>query len=145
MAARSHYSDQQRREAVASYLVLGTWREVSDAAHIPLWTLTDWSIQPWFETLLAEVRAEKGDELDAALISIIHTGTSQLLDRLKNGDAVSVAGEIKRKPVSARDLALVSAFAYDKRALVHEQPERPRSPALSLKELAESLAASVKD
>src|SRR5664279_1514948 len=128
MAAGSHYSDQQRREAVASYLVLGAWRKVSDATHIPLRTLTDWSIQPWFGTLIAELRAEMGDELDGALSSIIHEGTSQLLDRLKNGDAVLVAGEVKRKPVSARDLALVSAIAYDKRALVRQQPERARTP-----------------
>ena len=73
------------------------------------------------------------------------TITSQLLDRLKNGDAVLVAGEIKRKPVSARDLALVSAIAYDKRVLVRNQPERPRTPPVPLEDLFRSLEASAKD
>jgi transposase-like protein len=144
MAAGSHYSDQQRREAVACYVLHGTWRKVSELTGIPQRTLNDWSIQPWFGTLLAEVRAEKSDELDAALTSIIHAGTTELLDRLKNGDPVLVAGEIKRKPVSAKDLALVSAIAYDKRALIREQPERPRTPPIPLTELAQFLEASVK-
>jgi len=57
----------------------------------------------WWGILSVEVRAEKGAELDGAFTQIIHYATQQLLDRLKNGDPVLVAGEIKRKPVSARD------------------------------------------
>ncbi len=79
-------------------------------------------MQPWFGTLLAKVRAEKGSELDGAFTRIIHEATDQLMDRLKNGDPVLVAGKIKRKPVSARGLALVSAITYDKRALCRNQP-----------------------
>ncbi len=55
-------------------------------------------MQPSFGTLLAEVRAEKGSELDGAFTRIIHEATDQLMDRLKNGDPVLVAGQIKRSP-----------------------------------------------
>ena len=72
--------------------------------------------------LSVEVRAEKGSELDGAFTRIIHEATDQLLDRLKNGDPVLVAGQMKRKLISARDLALVSAITYDKRTLCRNQP-----------------------
>ena len=41
---------------------------------------------------------------------------------MENGDPVLVAGQIKRKPVSARDLAMVAAIVYDKRALLRDDP-----------------------
>jgi hypothetical protein len=90
-------------------------------------------------TLLAEVRAEKGNELDGAFTRIIHEATDQLMDRLKNGDPVLVAGQIKRKPVSARDLALVSAITYDKRALARNQTPGTPETHLSLPELSDAL------
>jgi hypothetical protein len=77
MAAGSYYTDEQRRAAVAEYVVLGNWRKVAEATGIPQRTLGDWSKQPWFHTLLAEVRAEKGAELDGQLTRIIHKATDQ--------------------------------------------------------------------
>ena len=122
MSAGSHYSDEQRREAVAQYVVLGNWRRVSEATGIPQRTLGDWAKQPWFHVLLAEVRAQKGAELDGQLTRIIHKATDELFDRLENGDAVLVGGEIKRRPVSARDLATIAGITYDKRALLRDDP-----------------------
>lgn len=78
---------------------------------------------------------------DGAFTRIIHEATAQLLDRVKNGDPVMVAGTVKRKPVSARDLALVAAITYDKRALVCNLPEQPLPHRLSFEELAHSLRA----
>jgi hypothetical protein len=63
----------------------------------------------------------KGAELDGAFTRIIHKATDELLDRLNNGDAVLIDGEVRRKPVSARDLALISGIAHDKRALIRRQ------------------------
>ena len=140
MSAGSRYTDQQRREAVLCYLLHGNWRTVSEASGIPQRTLNDWALQPWFGTLLAEVRAEKGSELEGAFTRVIHEATAQLLDRLTNGDPVMVAGQVKRKPVSARDLAMVAAITYDKRALARNLPEQPPpEQRLSLEELARSL------
>src|SRR5437762_2423370 len=125
MSAGSHYSDQQRREAVTCYLLHGNWRRVSELTHIPQRTLNDWSIQPWFATMLAELRAEKDSELAGSYTRIIDVAVEQLLDRLSNGDPYIVGGEVKRKPVSARDLALVAAITYDKRALARSESPTP--------------------
>src|SRR5437868_1114119 len=97
MAEGSHYTDEQRREAVAHYVVLGNWQAVSEATGIPHRTCTSWAHAPWFSTLYAEVRAEKGAELDGAFTRIIHKAADELLDRLEHGDAVLIEGEVKRR------------------------------------------------
>ena len=140
MTAGSRYSDQQRREAVTLYLLHGNWKQVAALTAIPQRTLNDWAMQPWFATLLAEVRAEKGAELDGSYTRIIHEATDQLLDRLKNGDAYVAGGEVKRKPVSARDLALVAAISFDKRQLSRNLPTLQQQP-MDTTELAKALQA----
>ncbi len=124
MAAGSYYTNEQRRDAVAHFVVLGNWRRVSEATGLPERTLNDWAKQPWYGTLLAEVRAVKGAELDGQFTRIIEEATGQLLDRLKHGDTVLVGGEVVRRPVNAKDLALVAAITFDKRQLSRSQPTR---------------------
>jgi hypothetical protein len=75
--------------------------------------------------MVVELRAEKGAELDGVFTRIIHEATEHLLDRLKHGDPYVVGGEVRRKPVSARDLALVAAITYDKRALSRNSSPPP--------------------
>src|SRR5215471_7749191 len=122
MTAGSRYSDQQRREAVVLYVLHGNWKRVSELTGIPERTLNDWSVQPWFGTMLAEVRAEKGAELDGAYTRILDKALQELLDRLEHGDPYTVGGEVKRKPVSARDLALVAAISFVKRQVSRDLP-----------------------
>ena len=141
MFAGSKYTDRQRREAVAQYLMLGNVEAVAAATSIPASTIRDWMSTTWWGVLSVEVRAEKGAELDGAFTRIIDLATQQLLDRIENGAPVMVGGEVRRKPMSARDLALVSAITFDKRALARNQPAQPAPPDLSLQELAESLRA----
>jgi hypothetical protein len=141
MAAGSKYDDRQWRAAVTQYLLPGNVEAVATAPRIPASTLRDWMSSAWWNTLSVEVRAEKGAELDGALTRIIHEATAQLLDRLQHGDAVLVAGKMHRRPVSARDLALVSAITYDKRALARNQSESAPEKGVNLAELAYSLAA----
>jgi hypothetical protein len=141
MAAGSRYSDQQRREAVMLYVLHGNWRRVSELTHIPERTLNDWSTQSWFATMLAELRAEKGAEFDGALTRVLDEATKQLLDRLQHGDPYIVGGEVKRRPVAAKDLAIIAGVAFDKRQLYRNLPEAAPGPKVdSLRELAEYCA-----
>ena len=130
MASGSHYSDLQRRDAVIAYLLHGNWRKVAEVTGIPQRTLNDWSTQTWYGTLLAEVREEKGAELDGAYTRIIHEATEQLMDRLKHGDPYIAGGEVRRKPVTARDLAIVAGVVHDKRALARSHAPLPMSDEL---------------
>ena len=104
----------------------------------------DWSIQPWFATMLAELRAVKGAELDGIYTRILDEATEQLLDRVKHGDPILVKGQIRRKPVSARDLALVAAITFDKRQLCRNLPDQtPGAKVDPIRELALQLEAYV--
>jgi hypothetical protein len=89
--------------------------------------------------MLAELRAEKAAELDGVYTRILDEATTQLLDRVRNGDPYIVGGEVKRKPVAARDLALVAAITFDKRALARNQPEAIPKADYTLQELADWL------
>jgi hypothetical protein len=63
-----------------------------------------------------------------------------IIDRLDNGDAYVVGGEVKRKPVSARDLALVAAITFDKRQLARNGSPTPTRDDDYLPGLASYLA-----
>lgn len=76
MAAGSRFTDQQRREAVAQYHLLGNVEAVAKATRIPAATLRDWMTSGWWGTLSVEVRSEKGAELDGALTRIIRESTA---------------------------------------------------------------------
>ena len=144
MTAGSRYSDQQRREAVALYVLHGNWKRVSELTGIPERTLNDWSIQPWFATMLAELRAEKGAEFDGALTRVLDEATKQLLDRLQHGGPYIVGGEVKRRPVAAKDLAIIAGVAFDKRQLCRNLPDQAPGPKVdSVRDLAERLHAHV--
>jgi len=143
MTAGSRYSDQQRREAVALYVLHGNWKRVSELTRIPERTLNDWSIQPWFATMLAELRAEKGAEFDGALTRVLDEATKQLLDRLQRGDPYVVGGEVKRRPVAAKDLAIIAGVAFDKRQLCRNLPLETGPKIDAARDLAEKLEAYV--
>ena len=46
-----------------------------------------------------------------------------LKDRLRNSDAhIGKSGEIIRKPIGGRDIAVITGVLFDKRALLRHQP-----------------------
>ncbi|HQT26542.1 MAG TPA: hypothetical protein PLK99_08090 [Burkholderiales bacterium] len=140
----SHYSDEQRREAVAHFIVTGNMRRVSELTGIPHSTLLGWKNSDWWHTLIVKVRAEKESELDARFTEIIHRGIEQVLDRIENGDYVMVNGQLKRKPVSAKDLGLITAITFDKRQIIRNCPTEKPGNSDKLQEIADRLAGLAK-
>jgi len=139
MAAGSKYDNRQRREAVAQYLLLGNVEAVATATHIPASTLRDWMTSTWWGMLSVEVRAEKGAELDGAYTRVIDAAICQLLDRVEHGDHVMVGGRTQRRPMSGRDLALVSGIILDKQTMLRNQSAPATTVDLSIDELARGL------
>ncbi len=59
------------------------------------------------------------------------------MSRLPDGHPVVIKGKIARKPMAARDFALVAAITYDKRALCRNQPAPSTEADYAVHDIAE--------
>lgn len=118
----SQYSNDERREAAANYVVMGNLSRVSRAVNIPRRTLFDWANSDWWQDLVQQIRHEKKDELDAEMSNAIHRAVQRTTERLESGDAyIAKDGEVAYKPVSGRDAATITGILFDKRQLLRNQ------------------------
>ena len=124
--AGSKYSNEQRIEAVANYMILGTLSKASEACGIPLTTLYDWKKTEWWEPLAVETRNEKEDEHHAAFSGIIEKATKRAEDALEHGETklvkVKDGYEERLVPVGAKDALMIAAISYDKKRLSENLP-----------------------
>ena len=120
----SQYSDEDRREAAAHYVLLGNAQKVSELTNIPHRTINDWRQKDWWVALTATIRLEKSDEIDASITRILDSSTEQLLDRIEHGDEVSVdkEGNVLKLAMKGRDLATVFGITFDKRQIIRNLP-----------------------
>lgn len=137
MAITSPYTDQQRVEAVAHYLVTGNAKATSKALGIPHRTLLDWQKTEWWQDQTALVRAESKAKTLAHLDKVIDKAYDQVIDRIEHGDALTYQGEVTgRVPMKGKDLAVVAAISVDKRQILLNQPTSIRGESAGMQELA---------
>ena len=138
----SQYTDQQRREAVAHYLVTGNLQATANALNIPRRTLFDWKQQPYWEQISNEIRQETKDRALAHLDSIVDKAYTQVIDRIENGDDIVHQGEVVgRKRMAGKDLAVVGSIAVDKRQLLLNQPTSIRADSTGMTDLVRQFEA----
>lgn len=118
----SRYTDADRINAIGHYLVLGNLRKVEAATGIPNETLSGWTRTEWWNQLLAQIRAERNQDLDCRLSNAVDKALDGLLDRIDNGDTVVVDDELRKIPVKGRDLAVMFGVMFDKRQLLRLSP-----------------------
>ena len=97
------WSEKERRQAVASYLLLGKITLVVAATGIPEVTLRKWKAAPWWKEAEEEFRRGSKIELSGKLSTIVNKTLVALEDRVSNGDFVynPKTGEYDRKPITA--------------------------------------------
>ena len=131
----SYYTDEERRQAVLNYAVLGNIKKVADNTGIPANTIYEWrNNAEWWDVLLQEVQEQKQAEIDAMYTGIIHKSSENLMQQLNSDDVNAI------KPL---DLIKISAIAFDKRQLVRNQPTSIRAEGVN--ELLKKLADGFKD
>jgi len=139
----SQYTDIQRREAAAHYTVLGNITKTADLCGIPARTINDWKLNAdWWVDLVAKIRDEQKDEIDANLSRILRKSTAALEDRIDHGDEyITKDGSAARKAVSARDLSIVTGVVFDKRQIMRNLPTsiKAESTDARLDQLAQKL------
>jgi len=120
----SKYTAEQKLNVVTLYALTGNLETCAKHTGINYQTIKDWHTRGvWWEEALLNVRKHMQDQLDAELTGIISKATAEILDRLENGDEVlDKNGKPRRKKLSSRDLTMVLAILFDKRALIRGDP-----------------------
>ncbi len=119
----SHYTNEQRRAVIADYFVTGNITKTADMNNMPRRTVGTWIKSEWGVELLAEVRHEKGEELDANFTKLIDCAFEEAQDRIENGDyRVTKDGKLIRVPMGGKELVISGATVYDKRQLHRNHP-----------------------
>lgn len=117
------YTEEQKRKAIAYYVVTGNMSQVAKETKIPRTTLIGWSQSEWWYDIESAARTEHDKQLDAMMTKTIELAAEQLQDRIKNGDyRLNKKDELIRVPMSGRDLSVSGAVTYDKRSLLRGQP-----------------------
>lgn len=131
----SKYTREQKIKACATYLLCGNVYQTAMTCGLDPNTVSDWKTRStWWPELTDQLRKDHQDSLDAIVTTTIDTVIGKLTERLDQGDAyVQKDGSVGYLPVKAKDLAVIMAVLYDKRALI-------RGEATSIrKESTESL------
>ena len=111
------YTEEQKRAAIAAFVVCGTLEGASRATKIPRQTIQTWKKKnsTWWDRIEADVWDQEEDSLRAGIHAIVVEGLQQGLDRLKNGDErVTSKGERIRVKMSGKDINILTGTMYDK-------------------------------
>ena len=140
---RAKIAPEMKIHAAACYFLTGTVQGTARMTGFKHQTISEWKNKAqWWLPVLSKIKKDKNDELDADLTQLIHVTSTEILDRLKDGDSyvtseyvVKTFGEgkeakdklvkqdvLKRKPVTARDLGALLNTIYDKRTMLRGDP-----------------------
>lgn len=106
------YTPDERMQAALAWCISGTAAEASRICGVPERTIIDWTHATWWEALVTEARRLKDVELDRKLSGVIDKSMQRLAERLDRDESIN----------NIKDLAVVAAVAYDKRALMRGDP-----------------------
>lgn len=124
---RAKVAPELKIQAAFCFMMTGTVKGTSDLTGLDHRLISEWKNKSqWWDTVLAAVKKEKQDELDAKFTEAIHIAVDELKDRLDNGDEVVVKSgdqsEIVKKAVGARDVAGILKTLYDSRSMLRGDP-----------------------
>ena len=142
-ASRKRWGDQQKIEAVSTYVVLGgNATQTAIALQIPAETLRIWTKTQWWKDLYDEIKQQENIELSHKLQKIVTRSLALVEDRLENGDFFydQKTGKVVRKEVSLRDAHEVMKSSFN----MKESIEKPQTVALEENSINDKLAALAK-
>lgn len=119
-----HWEDKKKLEVVTTYLALGKLPLVAAMTNVPLSTLRQWKMQPWWKEFEVEITSEDDLELSGKLKKIVDRSLDAVVDRIANGEfkVNNKTGKVDRVPVNLRDVHRVSVDLIDKYNLIRGKP-----------------------
>lgn len=123
---KSHWTQNQKLQAVSTYLMLGNMAETAVVTGIPLATLKIWKVTDWFKEYCLQLQSEDVQQMDSNLKRVITKALKATEDRLDLGDAQfdQRTGEIIRIPVKAHVALKISTELMTKQQKLYENPVR---------------------
>lgn len=121
---RDHYTEKEKLNAVCVFAVAGNSRRVAEITSIPESTIRVWKTTEWWNEAMGRIITEQDEELGSKLTKLVDKAVDAVNDRLENGNYVynTKLDKLIRKPVDAKELAIVTAISIDKRQLLRGQP-----------------------
>ena len=135
-----HWGDQQKMEAVETYIMLGgNMKQTALALGIPRQTIMRWAKTEWWKDIYDEVKQQDNIVLSLRLQKIVSRSLDLVEDRLEKGDIFydQKLGAVVRKEVGLRDAHQIFKDSF----LVKEQIEKPNTVQLDGESVSDKLAA----
>jgi hypothetical protein len=100
---KSIWTQNQKLQAVSTYLMLGNMAETAVVTGIPLPTLKMWKTTDWFKEYALQLQAEDVQQMTSTMKKVVDKALKAVEDRLDLGDAQfdQRTGSIVRVPVKA--------------------------------------------
>ena len=131
------WKEADKSRAVAAYIGTGSFTRAAAITGIPENTLRAWAKQEWWAEESLRANKADSDELKSTFTRIAKRATEQLEDRLEFGDEVlNKDGQIVKKRIPGRELAIIAAVAADKR-----RAEMQTTEVVPVQNTAEKLAS----
>ena len=101
---KSVWSQNQKLQAVSTYLMLGNMAETAIVTGIPLPTLKIWKTADWFKEFSLQLQTEDVQQMDSNLKRVVDKALKAVEDRIDLGDAQfdQRTGDIVRVPIKAQ-------------------------------------------
>lgn len=114
------WSDNQKLEAVKTYLITGNVAMTARILKIPEDTLRRWVKTTWWTEIVDDLRTQDELQLSTRFKKIVEKTLEVVEDRLEHGDFVydQKTGAMRRKPVAMRDAHKVGLDLDAKRDLI---------------------------
>ena len=120
------WSQNQKLEAVCTYVMLGNMAEACRVTGIPLQTMKCWKHTDWFKDLMVQVRQEDVQQLDANLQRVITKALKATEDRLDAGDYQydPKTGKVIRIPLKAHTALKITTELLTKQDKIRDKPQQ---------------------
>lgn len=116
------WSEGQKVNCVAQYLIYGNVAEVCRQTNIPQDTVRKWKGTDWWTETEAEIRKESNQEIQGKLGKILNKSLDVVEERLMNGDLFYdvKTGSIKRIGVKASVANQISKDSIDRKIILEK-------------------------
>ena len=123
---KARWTEQQKLQAVATYVMLGNLTETALATEIPRYTLREWKVKDWWRDLVNQIREEDIQQLDSNLQRVIQKALKATEDRLDAGEYQydPKTGKVIRIPIKANIALKITTELLTKQEHMRDKPER---------------------